>query len=105
MPSQLMESFRRLLEEDRRALLDELEIRLRPHAVVRGESAPFLTVKDLQQELGYSEPSILKLCSDPTFPAFKIGTEWRVSRSDFEIWIESKKKEKERPQSHSHVCR
>lgn len=98
-----MESFRRLLEEDRRALLDELEIRLRPHAAVRGEEAPYLTVKDLQKELGYSEPSILKLCSDPSFPAIKIGTEWRVSRSDFDFWIEGKKKEKERPQSHPHA--
>lgn len=91
---QLVETIRRGSAEDRKALLSDLEIRLRPHPQKPKEESSYLTVRDLQQELGYSEPYVLKLCNDPSFPAVKVGVEWRVRRVDLNEWWERKKQEK-----------
>ena len=91
---QLVEMIRTVSAEDRKALLSDLEIRLRPHPQKSKEESSYLTVRDLQRELGYSEPYVLKLCNDPSFPAVKVGVEWRVRRSDFNEWWERKKQEK-----------
>lgn len=91
---QLVEMIRKVSADDRKTLLSDLEIRLRPHPQKPKEESSYLTVRELQQELGYSEPYILKLCNDPSFPAVKVGVEWRVRRADLNAWWERKKLEK-----------
>ncbi len=98
-----IETIRRLWREDLQAIIEDLEFKLRPHVSVQGERTPYMTVRDLQNELGFSEPFILKLCADPAFPAIKIGTTWRVSRADFVIWFEGKKKDKAESQIDPHA--
>ncbi|MCO6465981.1 MAG: helix-turn-helix domain-containing protein [Bradyrhizobiaceae bacterium] len=92
---QLVELIRRVSAEDRKALIHDLEIRLRPDPQKPKEESSYLTVRELQQELGFSEPIILKLCkNDSSFPAVKVGSEWRVRRVDLNEWWESKKGKK-----------
>lgn len=102
---QLVELIRKVSAEDRKVLIHDLEIRLRPHPQKPKEESSYLTVRELQRELGFSEPLILKLCkNDSSFPAVKVGSEWRVRRVDLNEWWERKKRDKNTDDEEKTIC-
>lgn len=50
-----------------------------------------LTISQVAQYLQLSEMTTYKLVHDGTMPAFKIGSHWRVKKSDLDSFIEKLK--------------
>ncbi|MCL6590693.1 MAG: helix-turn-helix domain-containing protein [Firmicutes bacterium] len=53
--------------------------------------APVLTVEDVQNYLNIGRSSAYWLCTQPDFPAFRIGRQIRVRREEFFQWMDMKK--------------
>ncbi|MFH1478170.1 MAG: helix-turn-helix domain-containing protein [Candidatus Omnitrophota bacterium] len=51
-----------------------------------------LTIKDVAEFLGVHPMTIYKYVKGGKFPAFKIGTSWRVKRHSIDKWIEQNEK-------------
>ena len=50
-----------------------------------------LTAEELASILKMDKTTIYRLIRKQGIPAFKVGQEWRVARSDLEAWIASQK--------------
>ncbi|MEN6348940.1 MAG: helix-turn-helix domain-containing protein [Syntrophomonas sp.] len=54
-----------------------------------------LTPYDIAKILNISSTAAYNLCGEPNFPAFKVrdgkASSWRVSKQDFECWLEERK--------------
>lgn len=74
------------LSSNMNVLASDLEIRLRPRVHEPKDETSYLDVNMLRKELGLSEPSVLKLCNDPNFPAIKVCGGWRIKRKHFDEW-------------------
>ena len=48
----------------------------------------YLSVAEIAQEFGIHEMTFYRMIRDKKIPAFKIGSQWRVKRSDLNIWLE-----------------
>ncbi|MBU0507031.1 MAG: helix-turn-helix domain-containing protein [bacterium] len=49
----------------------------------------YLSVADMAAEFGIHEMTFYRMIRDKKIPAFKIGSQWRVRRSDLNKWLES----------------
>jgi excisionase family DNA binding protein len=49
----------------------------------------YLSVADMATEFGIHEMTFYRMIRDKKIPAFKIGSQWRVRRSDLNKWLES----------------
>lgn len=50
----------------------------------------FLTTQDVSRILRISLSAACHLCREPSFPAVKIGSRYRVPRSEFIRWIQER---------------
>jgi excisionase family DNA binding protein len=50
----------------------------------------YLSVSDMADEFGIHEMTFYRMIRDKKIPAFKIGSQWRVKRSDLERWLEAR---------------
>ena len=47
----------------------------------------YLSVAEMAQEFGIHEMTFYRMIRDKKLPAFKIGSQWRIRRSDLENWL------------------
>jgi len=47
----------------------------------------YLSVSEMAQEFGIHEMTFYRMIRDKKLPAFKIGSQWRIRRSDLETWL------------------
>lgn len=47
----------------------------------------YLSVADMASEFGIHEMTFYRMIRDKKIPAFKIGSQWRIKRSDLEVWL------------------
>lgn len=47
----------------------------------------YLSVAEMAQEFGIHEMTFYRMIRDKKLPAFKIGSQWRIRRSDLEAWL------------------
>ena len=52
----------------------------------------FLTVKDVQEILNIGRSKAYEIFGSKDFPSIKIGTVYRVSRTDFDEWCKQQQK-------------
>jgi excisionase family DNA binding protein len=50
----------------------------------------YLSVSDMAEEFGIHEMTFYRMIRDKKIPAFKIGSQWRVRRSDLDKWLEGR---------------
>lgn len=50
----------------------------------------YLSVSDMAGEFGIHEMTFYRMIRDKKIPAFKIGSQWRVRRSDLDKWLEGR---------------
>jgi excisionase family DNA binding protein len=50
----------------------------------------YLSVSDMADEFGIHEMTFYRMIRDKKIPAFKIGSQWRVKRTDLEKWLEQR---------------
>ena len=48
----------------------------------------YLSVADMASEFGIHEMTFYRMIRDKKIPAFKIGSQWRVRRTDLNRWLE-----------------
>ncbi len=48
---------------------------------------PIMTIREIAQTLKLAEKTVYAMASEGDLPAFKIRGQWRVRRTDFEIWL------------------
>lgn len=48
----------------------------------------YLSVADMAKEFGIHEMTFYRMIRDKKIPAFKIGSQWRIRRTDLEKWLE-----------------
>lgn len=48
----------------------------------------YLSVSDMAEEFGIHEMTFYRMIRDKKIPAFKIGSQWRVRRTDLNKWLE-----------------
>jgi len=51
-----------------------------------------LTIKELAAYLKMAEKTIYRFVSEGKIPGFKVGSNWRFSKAEIEIWIKSQNK-------------
>ena len=49
----------------------------------------YLSVAEMASEFGIHEMTFYRMIRDKKIPAFKIGSQWRVRRTDLNKWLES----------------
>lgn len=47
----------------------------------------YLSVSEMAAEFGIHEMTFYRMIRDKKIPAFKIGSQWRVRRTDLEDWL------------------
>lgn len=47
----------------------------------------YLSVAEMAQEFGIHEMTFYRMIRDKKLPAFKIGSQWRIRKSDLETWL------------------
>ena len=50
----------------------------------------YLSVADMATEFGIHEMTFYRMIRDKKIPAFKIGSQWRVRRTDLNRWLEER---------------
>lgn len=50
----------------------------------------YLSVSDLAEEFGIHEMTFYRMIKDKKIPTYKIGSQWRVKRTDFEKWLKER---------------
>ena len=48
----------------------------------------YLSVSDMAEEFGIHEMTFYRMIRDKKIPAFKIGSQWRVRRTDLNRWLD-----------------
>ena len=48
----------------------------------------YLSVSDMADEFGIHEMTFYRMIRDKKIPAFKIGSQWRVRRTDLNKWLD-----------------
>ena len=48
---------------------------------------PIMTIREIAKTLKLAEKTVYAMASEGDLPAFKIRGQWRVRRTDFEIWL------------------
>lgn len=48
---------------------------------------PILTIREIAQALKLAEKTVYAMASEGEIPAFKVRGQWRVRRSDFDVWL------------------
>ncbi len=51
----------------------------------------FLKVADIAQDLDLSEDTIRELIRTKQLPAYKVGREYRVLRTEYEEWLQNRR--------------
>ena len=52
-----------------------------------------LTLKQVKEMTQIPESTLRKWSKDKSFPAFKVGSSWRVDQEDLDTWLSDKKEE------------
>ena len=52
-----------------------------------------LTLKQVKEITQIPESTLRKWSKDKSFPAFKVGSSWRVDETDLQNWLKEKKEE------------
>lgn len=55
------------------------------------ELPELISVKEMREYLGCSNQKAYTLIKSKDFPAFKIGTSYKIRKEDFIIWINNQK--------------
>jgi excisionase family DNA binding protein len=51
----------------------------------------FLTTSDVLQQLRVNARTVYRLIREGDLPAVRVGRQWRVRRTDFDAWLESRR--------------
>ena len=58
-------------------------------------TSQFLTVTQVAEFLNRSKAFVAKKCASGELPAYKIGENWSINKSELQQWIDSKKNDKQ----------
>ena len=61
--------------------------------------ADIMTLREVAEYLGCSKFTVYNLVKHGEFPAFRLGRDWRLRRSDIDKWIAQLQEQQQAPQA------
>jgi len=59
-----------------------------------GQTA-FYTINEVAEMLDLSPVTIARWCNSGAIPAYRLGRKWKISKTEFDAWLQERKNAKE----------
>lgn len=55
----------------------------------------FYTINEVADMLGVSRVTVARWCNSGEIPAYRLGRKWKISKAEFDAWLQERKNAKE----------